>query len=76
MFVGTHADQVSKEEFQEKDKLLQNKIKHTESFDKTYHLCEWTLHLSVNLSFQVIHRQIGPIHHIVAIGFAKIFGIA
>ena len=34
MFVGTHADQVSKEEFQEKDKLLQKKIKHTEFFDK------------------------------------------
>ena len=34
MFVGTHADQVSKEEFQEKDKLLQEKIKRTEFFDK------------------------------------------
>ena len=34
MFVGTHADQVSKEEFQEKDKLLQKKIKRTEFFDK------------------------------------------
>ena len=34
MFVGTHADQVSKEEFQEKDKLLQEKIEHTEFFDK------------------------------------------
>ena len=34
MFVGTHADQVSKEEFQEKDKLLQKKIEHTEFFDK------------------------------------------
>ena len=34
MFVGTHADQVSKEEFQEKDKLLQKKIERTEFFDK------------------------------------------
>ena len=34
MFVGTHADQVSKEEFQEKDKLLQKKIRNTEFFDK------------------------------------------
>ena len=34
MFVGTHADLVSKEEFQEKDKLLQKKIKRTEFFDK------------------------------------------
>ena len=34
MFVGTHADQVSKEEFQEKDKLLQEKIERTEFFDK------------------------------------------
>ena len=34
MFVGTHADQVSKEEFREKDKLLQKKIERTEFFDK------------------------------------------
>ena len=34
MFVGTHADQVSREEFQEKDKLLQEKIERTEFFDK------------------------------------------
>ena len=34
MFVGTHADQVSKEEFQEKDKLLQKKIRNTEFFGK------------------------------------------
>ena len=34
MFVGTHADKVSKEEFQEKDKLLQKKIERTEFFDK------------------------------------------
>ena len=34
MFVGTHADQVSKEEFQERDRLLQEKIERTEFFDK------------------------------------------
>ena len=34
MFVGTHADQVSEEEFKEKDKLLQKKIERTEFFDK------------------------------------------
>ena len=34
MFVGTHADQVSKEEFREKDKLLQKKIRNTEFFGK------------------------------------------
>ena len=34
MFVGTYADQVSKEEFEKKDKLLQEKIKRTEFFNK------------------------------------------
>ena len=34
MFVGTHADRVSKEEFEKKDKLLQKKIERTEFFDK------------------------------------------
>ena len=34
MFVGTHADQVTKEEFEKKDKLLQKKIRNTEFFDK------------------------------------------
>ena len=34
MFVGTHADQVSKEELEKKDKLLQKKIRNTEFFGK------------------------------------------
>ena len=34
MFVGTHADLVSKEEFQAKDRLLQSRIKSTEFYDK------------------------------------------
>ena len=34
MFVGTHADQVSKEEFEQKDKLLRKRIESTEFFDK------------------------------------------
>ena len=34
MFVGTHADLVSKEEFHEKDRLLQSRIKNTEFYHK------------------------------------------
>ena len=34
MFVGTHRDQVTESEFKEKDRLLQQKVKNTEFYDK------------------------------------------
>ena len=48
MFVGTHADLVSKEEFQAKDRLLQSRIKSTEFYDNIEFASEDHIMLAVN----------------------------